>query len=198
MTTQPSSTPILVGIGQWSERLGESTYEGLTPVDLAARAVSVALEDAGITPSADAVDVLACARQFDESFPGHARAARPLRQLPALGRGPPRPGPAAVIYEVSGGQSPQHLVTEVAGDIAAGRTRVAVVAGSEAISTVLDLASPAGGREARPHREPRRPGRRPRRRPRGHRVALPGRPRAGRRARRSTPSSRTPAAPASA
>ncbi|MGA8847948.1 MAG: hypothetical protein WB471_15130, partial [Nocardioides sp.] len=134
--------PILVGVAHASERLGEADYAGLSPVDLAARAASLAIEDTGAGTGIKALlDLVACTRQFDESFPG----------LPApLGRSDNFPrsvarrlgvDPERVIYEVSGGQSPQHLVTELCGELAAGSCRVALVAGSEAISTVLDLAA---------------------------------------------------------
>ncbi|CAN5520382.1 hypothetical protein BH11ACT8_BH11ACT8_28000 [soil metagenome] len=138
MTDDDRSTPIIVGIGQWSERLGEAGYEGLSPVDLAARAVREALADAGIAPDPGAVDVLACPRQFDESFPGMPAPLGRSDNFPRSVAGRLGLDPARVVYEVSGGQSPQHLVTELAGDVAAGRARVAVVAGSEVISTVLD------------------------------------------------------------
>ena len=43
--------------------------------------------------------------------------------------------PARAILEVVGGQGPQHLITELAGQIAAGRSEVAMVFGSDATST---------------------------------------------------------------
>lgn len=132
-------TPVLIGLAQHSERIGKPTYEALSPADLAARAASAALVDAGI--AADRVQVVACPRQFDETFPG----------MPSI-LGRPQSFPRAVatrlgvedaetIYSVSGGQSPQRLVTELCERIAAGELDVAIVVNSEAISTVLDLAS---------------------------------------------------------
>ncbi|MCW2785962.1 MAG: putative enoyl-CoA hydratase [Marmoricola sp.] len=139
MTERAGSTPVLIGVGQHSERLGEDDYRGLSPVDLAARAAVVALADAGV--AAAEIDLLACPRQFDESFPGiPAALGRPDNFTRAVAR---RLGadPARCIYSVAGGQSPQQLVTEFAGEIAAGRTRVALVVTSEAISTVLTQVS---------------------------------------------------------
>ena len=63
-----TTTPLLIGLGQHSERIGEPSYEALSPADLAARAGRIALEDAGI--AAGRVQVVACPRQFDETFPG--------------------------------------------------------------------------------------------------------------------------------
>ncbi len=44
---------------------------------------------------------------------------------------------------MSGGQAPQHLITELAASIAAGETEVALVFGAEAISTVRNFAKAA-------------------------------------------------------
>lgn len=137
-------TPVLVGIAQYSEQLGDPDYEALVPVAIAERAAALALADAGVR--AGEVDVLACTRQFDESVPGFPTALGGPDNFPrALAR---RLGaePARCIYAITGGQSPQQLVTELAGSIAAGSTRLAVVVAAEAISTVLDLA----GRADRP------------------------------------------------
>ncbi|HET6154630.1 MAG TPA: hypothetical protein VFE15_16930, partial [Marmoricola sp.] len=141
MTSRAGSTPVLIGVGQHSERIDEPGYEGLAPVDLAARAARLALDDAGI--DAAEIDVLACTRQFDQSIAG----------LPAaLGRPDSFPGavasrleiePARSIYAITGGQSPQQTVTELAAEIAAGRSEVALVVASEAISTVLSRAAQA-------------------------------------------------------
>jgi acetyl-CoA C-acetyltransferase len=133
--------PILVGAAQWSERLGEDAYEGLSPVDLAARAAGLAIDDTGAATGVRALlDVVACTRQFDESFPGMPAPMGRSDNFPRSVAGRLGLDPERVIYEVSGGQSPQHLVTELCGDLAAGRATVALIAGSEAISTVLDLA----------------------------------------------------------
>ncbi len=138
--------PVLIGVGQWSERLDDPGYEALSPVDLAARAVRVAAQDAAgdAAPAGGQhllaeVDLLACSRQFDESVPGMPSPLGRSDNFPRSVAARLDVDPHRVIYEVSGGQSPQHLVTEVAADLAAGRRRVAVVAGSEAISTVLAL-----------------------------------------------------------
>jgi acetyl-CoA C-acetyltransferase len=132
----PGSTPVLIGVAQHSERLGEPDYEALSPADLAARAAAAALADAGLDPSR--VDVLACPRQFDETFPGMAALlGRPQSFTRAVAA---RTGmeKARTIYAASGGQSPQQLVTELAGRIASGEISAAIVVNSEAISTVLN------------------------------------------------------------
>ncbi|MFL6160546.1 MAG: enoyl-CoA hydratase-related protein [Marmoricola sp.] len=141
MAFHAGSTPVLIGVGQRSERLDDPDYAALSPVALAAAAATVALADAGI--GAGEVDVIACTRQFDESFPGvPAKLGRPAN-FPRAVSHRLAIEPERCIYAITGGQSPQQLVTELAGEIAAGRTRTALVVSAEAISTVLSLAATA-------------------------------------------------------
>jgi len=139
-------TPVLVGVGQVSERLDEPGYRRRSPVDLAADAARAALADAGADPAAlaGAIDTVAGVRQFEISHPA-ARAP--------LGRSDNYPrsvasrigaAPARAILEVTGGQAPQHLVNELAATIAAGGGEMVLVFGSEAISTTQRYAAAAG------------------------------------------------------
>jgi acetyl-CoA C-acetyltransferase len=135
-------TPVVVGVGQYSERLGQPGYRGLSPVELAAEAARAALLDSGAEPNAvsAAVDTVAGVRQFENSSPGaRARLGRsdnyPRSVASRVGA-----DPARAILEVSGGQGPQHLITELAAAIASGSGEVALVFGSEAISTIEHLA----------------------------------------------------------
>ena len=129
MTLDPR-TPVIVGVGQSSERLDEPGYRRRSPVDLAAdaardgarrRAAGTGSDPAAV---AAAIDTVAGVRQFENSTPG-ARAP--------LGRSDNYPrsvaarvgaSPARAVLEVSGGQAPQHLVNEFAAAIAAGRAEV--------------------------------------------------------------------------
>ena len=63
--------PVLVGVGQVSERIGEPGYRRRSPVDLAADAARQALADTGADPRAvaAAVDTVAGVRQFEISLP---------------------------------------------------------------------------------------------------------------------------------
>jgi acetyl-CoA C-acetyltransferase len=135
-------TPVVVGVGQSSERLQDPDYRRRSPVDLAADAAHEALGDSGtdLVAVAAAVDTLAATRQFENSTPG-ARAP--------LGRSDNFPrsvalrigaSPRRAILEVAGGQSPQQLVNGLAAAIAAGQGEVALVVGAEAISTSEALA----------------------------------------------------------
>ena len=148
--SQPSldpRTPVVVGVGQASERLGTPGYRGRSPVDLAADAAREALADSGADPSviATAIDTVVGVRQFENSFP---RARAPLGRsdnYPRSVAGRIAATPARAVLEVSGGQAPQHLVNEFAAVIAAGRSEVTLIFGSEAISTAEHFArEPAG------------------------------------------------------
>jgi acetyl-CoA C-acetyltransferase len=129
---------VLVGVGQASERLGQPGYRRRSPAALAADAALAALADTGARPAtvSAAIDTVAGVRQFEISNPA-ARAP--------LGRSDNYPrsvaarigaAPARAVLEVVGGQAPQHLVNEFAGEIAAGRSDATLIFGSEAISTV--------------------------------------------------------------
>ncbi|MCK2218814.1 acetyl-CoA acetyltransferase [Actinomadura sp. ATCC 31491] len=155
-------TPVLVGAGQAAERIGEPGYRRLSPVELAAEAARRAVADAAgkagdggkaedgedaaeaaaeiVAGIVAAVDTVAGVRQFEISAPGAraplGRSSNFPRSVAArLGAAPRR-----AILEVVGGQSPQHLVNELAGTIAAGGADVALLFGAEAISTVRHLA----------------------------------------------------------
>ncbi|WP_431907478.1 acetyl-CoA acetyltransferase [Amycolatopsis thermoflava] len=141
MTSLDHRTPVLVGVGQASERIDDPGYRGLSAVELAAAAARDALADTGADPGdiASAVDTVAGIRQFEISTPiSHSPLGRsdnfPRSVANRIGA-----APARAILEVTGGQSPQHLVTELAGTIAAGGAEVALIAGAEAISTVRHL-----------------------------------------------------------
>lgn len=142
-----ATTPVLVGVGEFAERLADPGYRALPPAGLAGEAAWLALADAagaGTRPDGAAarlaalareIDVVAGVRQFEDSG---------LEPLTPLGRSTNFPrsvaarvgaAPARAVLEVGGGQSPQHLVTEFAGRIAAGDARAVLVVGAEALSS---------------------------------------------------------------
>jgi len=135
-------TPIVIGVGQYSERVGEPGYEALSYMDLAGRALQAAIDDCGASGSvASAIDTLACIRQFeisraDRAPPFGGPDNRPRAIAKRVGADPKR-----AILSTTGGQTNQQLLGEFASAIAAGDSEVAVVVGSEAISTVLALAA---------------------------------------------------------
>lgn len=135
-------TPILVGVGQAAERIDDADYRALSPIDLAVAAARAAIADSGADDDAviAAIDTVACTRQFENSTPGAAaplgRSTRfPLSVANRLGAAPRR-----AVLEVSGGQSPQHLVTEFSRGVLDGTADAVLIAGAEAMSTIRHLA----------------------------------------------------------
>jgi acetyl-CoA C-acetyltransferase len=137
-----ANTPILVGVGEFSERLEANDYRGLSPAALAAEAARVACDDAlSVERLAKHIDIVAAIRQFEISTP---RAKAPFGRSNNFPRSVAErigANPQRAILEVTGGQGPQHLVNEIAGLIAAGKARCTLLVGAEAISTARRLAS---------------------------------------------------------
>ena len=135
-------TPVIIGVGEASERLDDADYAALSPADLAGRAAAAALADAlSVEALAPHLDTLAGVRQFETSIAG---AVAPFGRSDNFPRAVAKrigANPTRAILEVVGGQGPQHLLTEFAGRIAAGEIGFGLVVGSEAISTVRHLQS---------------------------------------------------------
>ncbi len=133
------NTPIIIGVGEASERIDAADYAALSPADLAGRAAAAALADAGVEGLAAHVDVIAAIRQFEVSWPA---AVAPFGRADNFPRAVARrigADPARAILEPVGGQGPQHLVNKFAEEINAGRIDIALICGAEAISTVRHL-----------------------------------------------------------
>ncbi len=135
-------TPVIIGVGQCTERLENNDFRGLSPIDLAVEACRAAIRDTGADESAviAAIDTLVSTRQFEDSTPGApaplGKSTRfPLSVANRLGAAPKR-----AVLEVVGGQAPQHLVTEFTREIAAGGVDAVLLTGAEAISTIRQLA----------------------------------------------------------
>ena len=133
-------TPVIIGVGQVSERVGEPGYAGLSPMDLGGAALRAAFADARARRKlASALDTIAAIRQFEISATRYSAPFGHANNTPrAIAR---RAGanPARAILEVVGGQGPQRLVGELASEIAAGRSAMAAIVGAEAISTMRAL-----------------------------------------------------------
>src|SRR4051812_50070071 len=125
-------TPVIVGVGQSAENIGDSSYRGMSAVELATGAAQAALSDTGVDTAAvaRAIDTVAGIRQFEIS----GRTPAPLGKSNNYPRSVARrigADPGRAILEPIGGQGAQHLVTQVAGGPAAGGAAVGVVFGSE-------------------------------------------------------------------
>jgi acetyl-CoA C-acetyltransferase len=130
-------TPVIVGVGQFTERIDDPDYQGLSAVDLATAATRAALADTGADVDAvtRAIEVFVGLRQFEICTP---YADPPLGASDNYVRSvAQRVGadPTCAVLEPIGGNGPQKVVTEFAGAIAAGDIEVALILGSEPGST---------------------------------------------------------------
>ncbi|WP_299196583.1 acetyl-CoA acetyltransferase [uncultured Erythrobacter sp.] len=142
MTEIADNTPVIIGVGQYSERVGEPDYEALSYMDLGGRALAAALADTGANaPVAPAIDTLAAIRAFENSRPDREPPFGGSNNVPRSFAKRVGADPARAILSTTGGQYNQKLVGEFAADIAAGRNQCAAIVGSEAISTVLALSA---------------------------------------------------------
>lgn len=132
------STPVLIGAGQASDPADAPGYRRWSAVDLAAAAARAALEDAGI--DAATVHTVAGVRQFEISSPFAKAPLGRADNYPRAVAARVGADPRRAVLEVTGGQSPQHLVTEFAKAISRGEAGTVLLFGSEAISTTRALA----------------------------------------------------------
>src|ERR1700734_1817146 len=141
-------TPVVVGVGQFTERIDDAGYQGMSSVDLATQAVRAALADTGadVSTVAGVIEVFAGLRQFEICTPftkpplgcsdNYVRSV--ANRVGAV--------PVRAVLEPIGGNGPQKLMTEFAGAIADGDIEVALILGSEPGSTAKYFA----GRDDKP------------------------------------------------
>lgn len=131
-------TPVIVGVGQFVERLDSPAYQGLSPAQIAAKACEAAIADAGETLR-HGIGIVGAIRTFEDSTSIPAPFGKPDKFPLAVSR---RLGldPAVAILEKSGGQSPLTLLADLAERLRAGKAVAALAFGSEAISSVRYLA----------------------------------------------------------
>jgi acetyl-CoA C-acetyltransferase len=138
----PPTTPIIVGIGQFTERLGAPDFEGLAAYDIAVRAAQRAMEDA---LSADrlrpVVDAIATTRTFEDSTPRRAQPFGKSNNFPHSIASRLGIEPRVAVWEKGGGNSTQHLVNEFSARLASGEFRMVLITGAENISTARWLQS---------------------------------------------------------
>lgn len=136
------NTPVIIGVGQYSERVGEPGYEALNYMDLGGRALAEAITDAAASGSiAQAIDTLAAIRAFEMSRPGREPPFGTANNIPRAMAGRVGANPARAILTTTGGQTNQQMLGQFASAIATGTIECAAIVGAEAISTALALAA---------------------------------------------------------
>ena len=130
-------TPVIVGVGQSSERVDDASYLGMSPVELAASACRAALADCGVDSAtvARVVDTVAAVRQFETSSSLLTAPLGSSNNYPRSVCQRIDANPKRAILESVGGHGPQRLVTELGSEISAGKCDVAMIFGSDAVST---------------------------------------------------------------
>ena len=137
-------TPVIVGVGQFTERIDDPSYRGMSAVELATAAAHGGAGRHGRR------------RRRRRQGGRHGRSdcgssRSPDRCQRALGRSNNYPrsvaqrvggDPARAVLEPVGGRRPQKLVTESADAIAAGDADVVMIMGSEPGSTARYFAKP--------------------------------------------------------
>jgi acetyl-CoA C-acetyltransferase len=124
-------TPVIVGVGEFTHR-DKSAEGGIEPIDLMARSMRLAEEDAG-APLLRVLDSLDVVSEY--SWPYSDAPALLGERLGIM--------PSRRVYGDAGGESPVRFIHEAAIRIASGESVVAAVTGAEARYTV-DAAAKAG------------------------------------------------------
>jgi acetyl-CoA C-acetyltransferase len=129
-------TAVIVGVGQYTDRLDSPQYRGLSSVELAVEAASRACRDALDDPRIVAqIDGIGALRTFEDSIPRYSTPFGKSDNFPhSIAR---RLGatPRTAVWAKVGGDTPQTLLSEFCERVASGSLRVGLVVGSEAIST---------------------------------------------------------------
>lgn len=134
------NTPVIVGAGQYTERLDAADYRGLSAVEVAAEAARAAFADAlSLERLGPEIDLVATTRTFEDSAPHLAFPFGKSDNFPRSICARLGIDPAEAVWEDLGGDTPQLLVNETFERVAAGRCRAALLTGAEAISTARHL-----------------------------------------------------------
>ncbi len=132
MNNFDASAPVIIGVGEASRRTVMG--EWITPVDLAAAAIKVALDDCGAALAVTAAtDCSVAIRTFEDS--GVARGMGSPDNVAQAYAAAAGLSPNHFIYGDVGGQSPQAMVNEMAAALRCGEYKVVVIAGAEANGT---------------------------------------------------------------
>ena len=134
-------TPVIIGVGQFTERVDAPDYRGLPPYGIAAEAAKAAFADAlSLQVLGPHVEAIATTRTFEDSAFGPGPFGRSDNYPRSIAK---RLGihPRLAVWETSSGDSPQRLVYEFCRRIASGELNMALLAGGEAISSMRKLAT---------------------------------------------------------
>jgi len=127
-----AQAPVIIGVGEASRKTVAGEWP--RPVELAGQAIKVALADTGQSDAvAAAIDVIAAIRTFEDS--GVSMGTGSPDNVPEAFGAAGGITAARLVYADVGGQSPQAMVHELAGEIRRGETGLAVIVAAEAMGT---------------------------------------------------------------
>ncbi len=139
------TTPVLIGAGQFTERVGEDGYQGLANYEIAAKAGENALADTGAgQPLAGHIDAIGAIRTFEDVS---EQLGQPFGKSDNFPHSIARRldiDPQYALLDDVGGQTPQTLIAEMGNRIAMGESAMALLAGAENMGTVAHLKRSGG------------------------------------------------------
>ena len=116
-----TTAPVIVGVGQYTERLADPDYTGLAPYEIAARAARRACEDARAGRNIlQSIDAIASTRTFEDSGAAPALFGKSNNFPRSIAK---RLGiePRTAIWTKAGGDSPQTLLVDLCNRLASRR-----------------------------------------------------------------------------
>jgi acetyl-CoA C-acetyltransferase len=132
-----NNTPVLVGVGQYTQAVPDDLSRCLGYADIATEAARKAIDDCG--PGVmSSIDWIAAVRTFEDSLPAPASFGRSTNLAGSVAG---RLGlkPVQTVYEVLGGQSPQKLVGEFCAKLYRGECSAVLLFGAEVIANIRAL-----------------------------------------------------------
>lgn len=133
-------TPIIVGVGQFTNPIDGPDYTPMSSVEIAAAAARVAIKDAeGAVALAPHVDAIATTRTFEDTGPPRNTSFGKSNNFPRSIAKRAGIDPDVAIWERAGGNTPQTLASEMFDRIASGELSMVLLAGGESTSTIRAL-----------------------------------------------------------
>lgn len=132
MSAFDAHAPVIIGVGEASRKTVPGEWP--SPRELAGAAIKVALADTGQPQSvAAAIDTIAAVRTFEDS--GVSMGTGSPDNVPEAFGAAGGISAGRLIYADVGGQSPQAMINQLAGEIRRGETGLAIIVAGEATGT---------------------------------------------------------------
>lgn len=131
------NTPIIIGVGQFTQQIPEDLQTCMSHYELAAEASRVALADSGSATDLGAhIDTVVGVRTFADSTPMWGCPFGGSNNFPRSVANRVGANPKRAIYEAIGGQTPQMLVGEYFEKLHDGECEMVLLTGGEAMASI--------------------------------------------------------------